>query len=292
MAKKPPSRKQHFLEVLSAAIDDFQRVGFDSQERIDHWLSRIEQAARESLISPQVLERQLRQTLGQVFKRTVESGFLLKHHPGISEYTLAAIKPKLRAELDRRIMASANLIRLNRKASIDRTLQRFSGWATSIPIGGTRVAHRKEIKNTVKRGIAGLPFEERRVIVDQGHKLVSAVSDIVAVDGGSIAAIWRHVMEGGGYQARIEHEHRNGKIFVIRGNWALQKGFMRLAGHQYTDEIEAPGELVFCRCWYEYLYNLRDLPEEMRTVKGNEKLLQVQQQIAGWTQHTPLISSN
>jgi len=69
----------------------------------------------------------------------------------------------------------------------------------------------------------------------------------VATDGGAIAAVWRHVREGGGYQARPEHEARNGKIFVVRDNWALLKGLMKLAGAQYTDQIEAPGELVILR---------------------------------------------
>ncbi|HEY6925156.1 MAG TPA: hypothetical protein VI653_16895 [Steroidobacteraceae bacterium] len=276
------SRKRDlFYQVLSEAIDDLMTFGFDSQERLNRWVQKLDSAARATLVPISVLDRSVRDMLLRVYQRTVEGDRLLQRHEGISEFTLASIKPKLRGELDRRILASAELIKLNRETSIQRTLQRFAGWATSVPMGGTDVAERAEVKQNVRRGIAGLPFEERRVVIDQGHKLVSAINDIVARDGGAIAAIWHHVMEGGGYQARPEHVGRNGHVFVIRDNWALQKGLMKLAGHQYTDQVAEPGEEIYCRCWYEYIYNLRDLPPEMITSKGREALEIARQRLAG-----------
>ena len=196
---------------------------------------------------------------------------------------MASIKPKLRAELDRRILASARLIKLNRQASIERTLQRFAGWATSIPIGGTTHSKRSDVMKAARRGIASLPFEERRVIIDQGHKLVSTIDDIVATDGGAILAIWRHVKERPpAYDARPDHVARHGKVFVIRDNWAIKKGLMKLAGAKYTDEVEAPGELVFCRCRYQYGYTLRDVPPAMLTVAGKQALADARARIKGW----------
>lgn len=274
-------KAQAFYNVLTAAINDLMEHGFDSQDRLDRWIQALAIAARHSMLPASVLERSLADMLTQVYQRTVP-GKLLKVHSGVSQFTLEHIKPKLQAELNRRILASANLIKLNRDASIARTLQRFAGWASSVPKGGTEVAQRQEVKQAVRRGIASLPFEERRVIIDQGHKLVAAIHDIVAKDGGSIAAEWRHVREGGGYQARPEHVARNGKIFVIRDNWAITQGLMKLAGAQYTDEIEAPGEMVYCRCAYSYRYTLRDLPERMLTAKGKEALIDARRTIRGF----------
>lgn len=276
-SKKP---RELFNATLTAAVNDLIERGFDSQARVDEWVRKLEIAARATLVPEITLERSLRDMLTRVYQRAVDGDRLLERHEGISEFTLASIKPKLRNELDRRILASASLIKLNRQASIQRTLQRFQAWATSIPIGGTDVANRAEVKDTVKRGISALPFEERRVIIDQGHKLASTINEIVAVDGGAIAGVWDHVMEGGGYQARPDHEKRNGHLFVVRDNWALRKGFMKLAGRKYTDQIEAPGELVYCRCAYIYLYNLRDLPTEMITQKGREALTEARTRIA------------
>ncbi|ECG8055094.1 hypothetical protein FM848_23300, partial [Salmonella enterica] len=35
----------------------------------------------------------------------------------------------------------------------------------------------------------------------------------------------------------------------------------------YLDEITQPGEEVFCRCYLTYIYNVRSLPDEMKTEK-------------------------
>lgn len=267
MAGSTPGRAL-FYDTLTAAINDLMLHGYDSQERVEQWIGRIRDAARLTLVPEAVLERQLQDMLGQVYRRTVESDKLITLHPGVPAYRLEQIKPKLRAELDRRILASAGLIRLNRASSIERTLQRFAGWATSIPVGGTEVTDRRKTKEQIRRGIAALPFEERRVIIDQGHKLVASINDIVATDGGAIAAVWHSHWREAGYNYRQDHKARDGRIYVVRGNWALRGGLMRLDGHEYLDDITRPGEEPFCRCYVEYLYTLRDLPERMLTRKG------------------------
>lgn len=271
--------KTVFYRLLSAAIADFLEYGFDSQERLETWLRELRTSARDALIPEYVLERELRAALGRAFNRALSPQVIKRVHAGVDRFTIERVKPELRAELDRRILASSNLIKLNRDASIEKTLQRFSGWATSIPIGGTEAASRAETAQQVRRGIAGLPFEERRVIVDQGHKLNAAINEIISVDGGAIAGEWKSNWRESGYDYREPHKERDGKIFVIRDNWALRDGLMRLARHQYMDEITKPGEEVYCRCAYRWLYTLRDLPPEMVTAKGRQKLASARAQI-------------
>lgn len=244
---------ESFYVVLTAAVDDLLEHGFDSHSRLDAWLKKLKESAARSLVPEWVVVRQLRDALGNVYRRLVDKGQVRKWNKSVSAFTIERIKPKLRAELDRRILASADLIKLNRTASIQRTLERFAGWATSIPIGGTEASGKRKEKQKIKRGIAGLPFEERRVIIDQSAKLSSAISEIIAVDGGAIAGIWHHIKMGPpSYQARPEHVARDKKIFVVRDNWALKAGLMKLAGRKYMDEVTKPGEEVYC------------LPEESR----------------------------
>lgn len=271
-----------FYEVLTDAVDDFITNGFDSQERLDRWLALLAEASRRSLVPPSLLQQALRSQLTRIFTRETSLTKLVKRHRGVSTFTLRNVKPKLRAALDRRILASANLIKLNRKASIARTLQRFAGWASSVPKGGTEIQARKSVKDTVRRSIAALPFEERRVIIDQGHKLVAAVNDIIATDGGAIALIWHHVKEGPPmYDARPDHVARDGKVYLIRDSWAHKKGLVKPDRAGYSDEITQPGEEVFCRCHAEYLYALRDLPADMLTVKGQAALAEARRVIRG-----------
>jgi hypothetical protein len=216
--------------------------------------------------------------LTRVYGRELKN--ITKNLDIVGQFTLEQIKPHLRDELDRRILASANLIKLNRTASIERTLQRFAGWATSVPKGGSDIQNRTDIKKAVRRGIAGLPFEERRVIIDQGHKLASAISEIVAKDGGAIAGAWQHIKRGPpSYDSRPKHVARDGKIFLLRNSWARAQGLVKPDKNGYTDDIEQPGELVFCSCKYRWIYALRDLPTEMLTVKGREALLAAREKI-------------
>lgn len=282
MSKVYPS----FYQVVNEAIADILLHGFDSAERIQLWMDKIGMIAKATLTPEDVLQRKLQGILAQTFNRTIREQPLLQTHKGIPRFTLASIQPRLRGVLDRHILASADLIRLNKKASVEKTLQRFSGWATSIPAGGSKSPVAREEAKRVRTGLARLPFEERRVIIDQGHKLVASVNAIIAMDGGAIAACWHHVREAGsGYQPRPEHEARDDLIYVVRGSWALEAGLMKLAGRAYTDAITQPAQEPYCRCWWEFFYNLRDLPEDMLTVRGKSELLRVRGEMTRWTRH-------
>ncbi|EDY0798101.1 hypothetical protein AE421_004671, partial [Salmonella enterica subsp. enterica serovar Oslo] len=199
----------------------------------------------------------------------------LKRHPGVSRFTLNYLEPKLRAELDRRIMASADLIKLNRTQAVDRTIQRFSGWATSIPpitsiSPGLSASSRSGVVATsqhIAKSARQIDFERRRVMVDQTHKLIANIDNIIATDGGAIAAVWHSHWRQPHYDYREPHKDRDLKTYAIRGNWALKKGFMKAGPAGYLDEITQPGEEVFCRCYLTYIYNVRSLPDEMKTEK-------------------------
>jgi hypothetical protein len=47
------------------------------------------------------------------------------------------------------------------------------------------------------------------------------------------------------------------------------------AVHGFTDDITAPAQEPFCRCYYRWLFNLRDLPDEMLTQAGRRALTMV-----------------
>ena len=274
-------RLQTFQEVLAAAIADMAEFGFDQIERVDRWTRELRAAAERSLISPESLEQQLRDGLAGAYRKLVDEGGIFKMHPGIERFTLERIRPALRSELDRRIMASANLIKLNRAQAIEKTLQRFQGWSTSIPPGGVSGETKAEVKATVRKSLAALPFEERRVLIDQSHKLISAINGTLAADGGAIAGRWNSHYLQANYAYRPDHKERdyrqnNGQPFLIRDSWAHQAGLVKKGKLGYVDDVTEPGVEPFCRCFYTFLYNLRDLPEEMLTAKGKDALASVQ----------------
>jgi hypothetical protein len=274
------NQSDNFYFILNEAVNDLAQNGFDSQERVTYWTKRLREAANNAMAPSWKMDEMLRSVLAMTYKRMIEGGQVAQYHQGVARFTIDRVRPQLRAELDRRIMASASLIRLNRDEAIENTLRRFQGYATSIPAGGSRSTDKPDAKKDIKKAVKGLPFVERRVLIDQGHKLVAAINDIIATDGGAIAALWRHTGKRAGYDPRPEHIARAkaGKnIFAIRNNWALKAGFMTKGPNGYTDEIEQPGEFVFCSCSYEYIYSLSELPKEMITKKGLETLKAVRE---------------
>jgi len=254
-----------FYEVLTAAINDFIEYGFDSQSRVESWLKKIKDAANNVLMSDEQMQKEMEKALNAAFDRLVTKGGLV--NKTVSKYDVDKLKPKLRAELDRRIMASANLIKYNREQSITDVLRRFEGWATSIPKGGSLAVDKRKEKQDIKKSLTKMPFNQRRVVIDQTHKLISNINDIVAIDNGAIAGIWHSHWKQINYDYRKDHKERDEKVYVIRNNWASDKGYIK-AINGYTDDITSPGEEVYCRCFYKYIYSLRKLPKEFLTKKG------------------------
>lgn len=265
-----------FSTVLAAAIEDMIRSGFDSEERVADWMRKLREAAVRSLIPESSLDQRLKEGLANVYRKMVERDGILAHHPNVERFTYERLKPRLRSELDRRIMASADLIKLNRKQAVDKTLQRFSGWSTSIPRGGISGEKKRDVKENVRKSLAGLPFEERRVLIDQGHKLIASISEVIASDGGAIAMRWRSHWRQPGYNFREDHKDRDDKVYLLRDSWAHKAGLVKRGRTPYSDEITAPAQEPFCRCYAIWLYNLRDLPEDMLTAKGRAQLAAVQ----------------
>lgn len=275
--------KKTFYETVAAAIKDIAEHGYDSPERLEHWRRLIEAAAASSFVSMDEVERDVRKTMTLAYYRMVTKGGLLRRMPQISAYTLQRLTPQLQSELNRRIISSIDLIKLNRPVAIAKTLQRFSGWATSVPEGGFPSDVRKgtykyvEVKQDLQKAMASLPFEERRVIIDQNAKLMSAINSTVALGGGAIGAIWQSHKHQKNYDGRPQHNKRDGDLFLVRDSWVIQKGLVKRGAGAYTDSIEQPGEFVFCRCSWVYVFNLRDLPADWLTKKGTETLAAARQ---------------
>jgi hypothetical protein len=269
------STRRGFYDVLSAAVADISEYGFDTPGRIAYWTGQLKDAAERSATPFWRMEEMLRAGLGAIYRRLVERGGVAAYHPGIEKFTLQRIAPRLRAELDRRILASADLIKLNRQQAIAKTLQRFQGWSTSIPAGGSDATSRRETGKEIRKALASLPFEERRVLIDQGHKLTASINAVVAQEGRAIALVWRSHWRQAGYDYREDHKERDGQVYAIRGNWAIGRGLMKAGAAGYYEDITAVGEEIFCRCWAEYIYSLSGLPAEMLTKKGAEELARV-----------------
>lgn len=260
-----------FREVLTEAVGDMTLHGYDNQSRLEYWVQRLREAAQTDLPSPKVLEQRMKRAMETIYKRVTSKTALKRRHPQVSLSTLQWIEPKLRPELTKRILASTQLIKLNRQQAIEKTLQRFSGWATSVPDGGSKVVERAEVKADIEKPLKQQKYEERRLDIDQGHKLMASIDAVIAEQTDAIAGMWRSHWRQTNYDYREDHKERDQKVYAIRGNWAMEKGLMN-KGAGYLDEMTQAGEEPFCRCYVVYFQNLRDLPDAMVTAKGRKLL--------------------
>jgi len=264
------SGRKSFRQLLSEAIAELSLTGYVSEDRVAYWIDTLRRAADAELGSERAVDTETRERLNAVFERLIDRGKIGTYVPGVSRLDISMIRPNLRAELDRRIVASADLIKLHRREAVERTLQRFQGWSTAIPPGGDGTIDKRETRASIGKSVAQFRFEKRRVDIDQSHKLIANISDIVATDQGAIAGIWHdHGEHDRSYDARKQHMGRAGKVYAVRDSWAIRQGLMT-KGAGYMDEMTKPGQEISCGCWYEWIMSPRRLPDSMLTRKGQE----------------------
>lgn len=268
-SKRVKKRKIKTLyEVLTEAINHYVDRGWDSQDSLLDWSRKLRVAASREAPDDQVAKKHLT----SIYSRLVIDGGALRDQPadGPKKITLDKIKPDLRKELDRRIFASANLIKLNREQAIERTVQRFEGWVSSIPPDGVSDIDKNGQKAEMKKSVTDLNFISRRVAIDQGHKLSSNVKYLLSIQGGAIGFRWHSPWRRPGYDYRKDHKERDELIYLVRGSWALEQGLIKPVNGFY-DEITAAGEEVFCSCQVFPIYAPQKLPDEFLTEKGKRE---------------------
>lgn len=70
------------------------------------------------------------------------------------------------------------------------------------------------------------------------------------------------------------HKERDGTLYAIKGNWALQKGLMTEGAGVVDLDEESLFEDEECICCFRYKQGLRSLPYSMLTEKGKQALLE------------------
>lgn len=263
-------RAKTLYETLSEAVNYYIDRGWDSEKSLLSWSNKLRIAANRETNNFDTT----RNHLTAIYRRLVIDGGALRDQPidGPSKITLNKIKPDLRKELDKRIFMAADLIKLNRQAAIDKTVQRFQGWVSSIPPGGTSAVDRNAQKQEIKRSLMDQSFINRRVAIDQGHKLASTVTYLLSVQGGAIALKWHSNWRRPGYKYRPDHKERDEVIYLMRDSWALEQGLIKPV-HGYYDEITAAGEEVYCSCKALPIYAPQKLPVEFLTEKGRREFV-------------------
>ncbi|WP_336240451.1 hypothetical protein [Citrobacter werkmanii] len=261
-------KSKTFYQVLTEAVNYYVDNGWDSQRSLIEWSRKLRVAASREMPDDDAAKKHLT----SVYRRLVIDGGALRDQPpdGPKKVTLDKLRPEFRKELDKRIFASANLIELNRSQAVEKTLQRFQGWVSSIPPDGVSELDKNQQKAQIKASLNDPDFIARRVAIDQGHKLASNVKYLLSMQGGAIAFRWHSNWRRPGYNYRDDHKHRDDNIYLVRGSWAIEQGLI-VPVHGFYDEITAAGEEVYCSCQVFPIYAPQKLPIEFLTEKGKRE---------------------
>jgi hypothetical protein len=293
--KQPES----FYTLLTQAINYFARYGFRTQKDLEYWVKRLRASAEKTLPPAAATEKAVRRQLQEVYTRMIVKGGAIKPTavgarivpvpptlrskplgvpksikivPGVSKFTIDKVKPAARAEFERSVLASVNLIKLNREEAIASTLRRFEGWVSSVPPTGAAELDKLELKQHIRAPLARMDFRERQVVTDQTAKFTQALNTAIAIHGKALAARWYSRWKVPHYDYREDHKERDGLYYAVPDNWAIQKGLMKPGPAGYVTDITQPAEEVNCKCSYVYVFGLADLPDEMLTEKGRESI--------------------
>lgn len=236
--------------ALKQLIRRFEQdfTGEFNPRRLSEWMPVLRAAlASEYASDPEIVEQA--EKLLSVRFRSIAKGVKKRHRINLAKLGPEIVAEHYRPLLADRIRASADLIRLNRDEEIGRQLKRFAGWAS----GGLPDQRKRDrsLERGVRKSLSQLSFERRRVCIDQGHKLMAAIDDVIAKDHGAIAKRWRHVIPHAGYQSRKEHLERDRKVYSVKGK--------RDKGPYVEDLPDQPALLPFCSCWWESIYDESDL---------------------------------
>ena len=226
---------------------------------------------------PQKPEQVVKPYLDALFKKEIESKRFLKHHKGIGSFTVNRLMPDYRAMLDSMNRASIDLIVLERPNSIDVSTARFSSWLMGIPKGHQVIPdlyNLPAVKAITKPIDNQLSYEHSRRAIDQGHKLLTNINTVTALQGGAFAGIWHAHAKTNSYDARPEHWARNENLYIMRDGWAHKEGLVKKTNGMWLEDIPDPPSVpVNCTCFWEYEYQLEGIADkypEALTQKGRD----------------------
>lgn len=237
------------------------------------------------------LEPDLRREYKKAYYKYINGGYK-QHFPGVKAYRLEDMKPAYRKEVQNSVDNSLALIKTQNQEFMRKMQDRFRNWAT-IPTPemrgpqATTTYLRLEIMKAPEVR-EEMTAHQHFIIEDQTRKLIANMNEITASESGAIAFIWHNRRDKkvtgapGGLNKPTEkhgdHWEREGKLYLVKGSWALKRGLLKKTPDVWYDtDIPdgKPGMPVGCRCYSSWITDIESIPEAYRdllTEKGREYL--------------------
>jgi hypothetical protein len=143
-----------------------------------------------------------------------------------------------------------------------------------VPSGGTKDKTIKSRIAEIKKELRSLAKWDRLFYTYKARSFSAEIEHIFVLAGNPLAAIWHYsdLDAQGEYQKTYNHQQRDGRVYAVRGNWAIEKGLMKVGPAGYLDAISSPGQELGCMCSLQWVTGVRRLPGDMIMDKGRSEL--------------------
>jgi len=147
--------------------------------------------------------------------------------------------------------------------------QLLDDFISLTPKGGAKDKEIKSKISEIKREAKCLMKWNELFAILKQSALVSEIDYVFTLKNNPIAAIWTYneLDENCEYPMANNHQELDKTVYVVPDNWAIKDGLVN-AGAGFIDEIIRPRREIGCTCSFQWLFSLRDLPDEMLTKKG------------------------
>ena len=202
-----------------------------------------------------------------------------KHNKGLDKFSINKMHPLLLKHVDSTMKDIIDLTRIKDEQLKLELEKRFNHFIRHELQNDTNL---QDVKDKVRfNDIKETSSQYRNMVLsDKTHKMNLAIDKAIATENNAFACIW-HTQEdkrvvgnpSGLYpkvtneQAHGNHYKRNNKVFILKNSWAYKQKLV--TGDLYEDLADGGVEKAYnCRCYLEYIYDLRDIDEAFLTKKG------------------------
>jgi hypothetical protein len=272
--------------AINAAINELLKKG-SASAIIKSWRDELERVLDEAATSPADASDSVQRYYQNYLDRIIEVRGLPMHSiVSADDKQVTAITgfgmngnfelllPKMRRAFDSCVNdVKAQAEQFRQRELLD-VLNTFEQWARSIPLGGTKEKSFRDEARSVRQILKAFSKWDKYYFYAKRSNFSNEINRIIAESNGAIAALWHF------YDCeKPMHKERDKKVYLIRGNWAIEKGFIDDHEAKFTDDLPLPGN-DGCMCSYCYLSHVGDLPAELLTPKGKNAKKEIEHKFA------------
>lgn len=243
-----------------------------TQDIIDNGLSLITNEFKQDLINK---NKHIRKIFNKKYHSFLKNDFA-KRHKNINVFSKSDINAKFRQILEKRILHSLNAIKIKDERLLLELQQRFINF---ISDDKEKTMHNLQENLKANEMLKHSKNYVRNVLREQTSKMNDDIDYTCGMINGAIGLIW-HTQDDikvvgnpnglypKGNELHNNHYKRNNVFFALKDSYATKQKLLNAEIFENLQDIKNIKRAINCRCYYEYIYDLRDVEKQYLTQKG------------------------